>query len=285
VTADAQAAPQVARAAGVALIATATPDTVRVAAAVASGVAEYLHLGLEAAASLNAIAVEGSRNVVAHAYPAGRPGPLRMRIEPPPLGDSDDHEVTVCFQDVGRGLSVWPTPSDSPGIGLALVCELSERLQVTTRRGVGTSVEASVSIKDDFDLDRESFHRGDDPLECSLNFDDTALMAPVLPRALGAHIEGPGSTIDQIIEASRLGEAIAAGLASWVGDPPPILMPRRPDDTSAPLQVRVGPVDPDDAARLASELESSWAYERGTIHLSTSPAGDGALVQVDLDLG
>ena len=283
-TADARPAPQVARAAGVALIATATPDTVRVAAAVASGVAEHLDLGLEAAASLNAIAVEGSRNVVAHAYPASRPGPLRMRIEPPPVGDPDDHEVTVCFQDAGRGLGFWPTPSDPAGIGLALVCELSERLQVTTRRGVGTSVEASVSIKDDFDLDRESFHRDDDLLECSINFDDTALMAPVLPRALGAHIEGPGSTIDQIIEASRLGEALAASLASWDGDPPPVLVPGRSDDTSAPLQVRVGPVDHDDAARLVSDLESSWASERSTIHLSTSPAGDGALVQVDLDL-
>ncbi len=284
-TAEARPAPEgVGRAPGVALIGAANADTVRMAAAVASGVAESLHLGLEAAASLNAIAVEGSRNVVAHAYPAGTAGPLRMRIEPPPADDPDDNEVMISFQDAGRGLSVWPTPGDPTGIGLALVCELSERTQITSRRGVGTTIEASVSIHDDFDLEREPVNTEADPIECSLNFDDTALLGPVLPRALGAHVECPGSTIDQIVEASRLGEALAADLASWEGAPPAIRVPERPEEPSAPLQVRVGPVDHDDAGRLLSGLEASWEPERSTIRLSAEPTSAGALACVELDL-
>jgi hypothetical protein len=272
------------RAPGVALIGAATGDTVRMAAAVANGVAEALHLGLEATASLSAIAVEGARNVVAHAYPAGQAGPLRMRIEPPPAGDPDDHEVTISFQDAGRGFSIWPTAGDPPGVGLSLVCELSERTQITTRRGVGTSIEAAVSVHDDFALERSAFADEGDRVECSINFEDTTLMAPVLPRALGAHVGGPEATVDQVAEASHLGEALAADLASLDGDPPPVRMPDRPDEPSSPLRIRVGPVGLGDADRLLEGLESAWAPRASALQLSAEPVGPDALACVDLAL-
>ena len=81
-----------------------------------------------------------------------------------------------------------------------------------------------------------------------------------------------------------MGEVIAADLVSWEGDPPPVRVPERPGDPAAPLQVRVGPVDPDDAWRLISSLEANWASERSTMRVRTEQARGGALACVELDL-
>ena len=270
---------------GVALFAAATDRTVRVAAAVASGVAESLHLDLEAAASLNAIAVEGSRNVVAHAYPSGLVGPIWMRIEPPVAEATERREVTISFRDSGRGCSFWPTSADPPGMGLSLICELSERTQITSRRGSGMDMEASVAVTEDFDPVTPLPAGNAAPAGSELHFEETSLMGPVLSRALGAHLEGPGTTVDQIVDASRLGQAIAADLTKLEGDAPLIRVPERPEGQDAPLSVRVGPLAPAAAEHLIDDLGSSWDGRPGSLQLRTEiDDADHALACITLDV-
>lgn len=270
---------------GVALLAAATQQTVNVAAAVAAGVSESLHLGIEATASLNAIAVEGSRNVVAHAYPRGRVGPLWMRIEPPAAGVTENREVNVSFRDSGRGCSFWPTSSNPPGMGIALICELSERTRITSRRGVGTGMDASVNVGDDFDP-ATPLPANDAPPEASeLLFEGPALMESVLPRALGAHLEGPGATVDQLVDASRLGAAIAGGLAERDASAPVISLADRPEGVDAPLLVKVGPISPGEADRLIESLDSAWDGRPGSLAMTTEIEGaDHARACISLDV-
>lgn len=283
--ADLSAAPGAASSPGVVLRAAATDRTVRVAAAVASGVAESLNLGLEAAASLNAIAVEGSRNVVAHAYPRGHVGPIWMRIEPPLPDATEGREVTISFRDSGRGCSFWPTSDDPPGIGLSLICELSERTQITSRRGSGMGMEASVAVSEDFDPATPLPSGDAQPNESELHFEGPALIEPVLPRFLGAHLEGPDATVDQIVDASRLGQAIATGLSDWDGDAPSIRVPDRPEGEDSPLLIRVGPIAPPVAERLTDDLGSSWDGRPGSLALTTEiDDGDRALACIALDI-
>lgn len=245
----------------------ATDRAVTVAAAVASGVSESLRLGLEAAASVTAIAVEGSRNVVAHAYPPGEVGPLWMTIESPPETSADTHEVTIRFRDEGRGCSMWPTGADPPGFGLALLCELSEQTSIRSHRGRGTEIEATVSV-DDFLLSEVAAARPASG-ESEIHFEGTALMGSVLPRAFAAHVEGPSATIDQIDAASKLGESIAADLSSPGGQAPLISVPDRPEQSDAPLLVRVGPMEGSEAEHLIDGLESSWSGRVGSLTLAT----------------
>jgi len=267
----------------VALSAPANEGAVRMAAALASGVAESLKLGLEAAASLNAIAVEGARNVVAHAYRPGEDGPLWMRICPP-SPRSDKREVTISFRDAGRGCSIWPTADVPQGLGLALICELSERTQITSRRGAGTEIEASVSVEDSFRADASDTLPASAG-ESGIDFQDKELLGSVLPRALGAHVEGPGTTVDQIVEASRLGDALAADLVQHEGLVPPIRVPYRSADADAPLEVLVGPLEGSGADRLLGEVKSGWQGRPGALHLSAEASGSSestARIQLDL---
>lgn len=84
---------------------------------------------------------EACTNVVVHAYPDGREGP--MEVIASLLGD----ELTVIVRDEGRG--VGPRP-DSPGLGLGLplIASLTESLQLGRDAQDRTEVRMTFLLSD-----------------------------------------------------------------------------------------------------------------------------------------
>ncbi|HEY2140557.1 MAG TPA: ATP-binding protein [Solirubrobacteraceae bacterium] len=82
---------------------------------------------------------EACTNVVVHAYPADRVGPLEV------LASVTDDELTVLVRDCGPGI----TPrSDSPGLGLGLplIASLAESLQLGHAESGHTEVSMTFSL-------------------------------------------------------------------------------------------------------------------------------------------
>lgn len=84
---------------------------------------------------------EACTNVVVHAYPDGREGP--MEVLATLLGD----ELTVVVRDEGRGIGPRP---DSPGLGLGLplIASLTESVQLGRDREERTEVRMTFSLTD-----------------------------------------------------------------------------------------------------------------------------------------
>jgi serine/threonine-protein kinase RsbW len=90
---------------------------------------------------------EACTNVVVHAYPDGREGPMEVLASL--LGD----ELTVIVRDEGRG--VGPRP-DSPGLGLGLplIASLAESLQL------GRDTQDRTEVRMTFVLSGRHAHSG-----------------------------------------------------------------------------------------------------------------------------
>jgi anti-sigma regulatory factor (Ser/Thr protein kinase) len=77
---------------------------------------------------------EACANVVAHAYPhAETPGPLVVAAH------REDHEYVVVVSDEGTGM-IPRTDSPGFGIGLALIDQLTKRMEVEDKRLGGARV-------------------------------------------------------------------------------------------------------------------------------------------------
>lgn len=84
---------------------------------------------------------EACTNVVVHAYPDGREGPLEV------LASLYEEELTVLVRDEGHG--VTPRP-DSPGLGLGLplIASLAESVQLGRDENERTEVRMTFSLTD-----------------------------------------------------------------------------------------------------------------------------------------
>jgi serine/threonine-protein kinase RsbW len=84
---------------------------------------------------------EACTNVVVHAYPDGREGP--MEVLATLLGD----ELTVVVRDEGDGIAPRP---DSPGLGLGLplIASLAENVQLGRDGNEHTEVRMTFSLYD-----------------------------------------------------------------------------------------------------------------------------------------
>ncbi len=122
----------------------------RTVPAVAENVAPLRHAVVDLAAKHGAeedvrtdlaLAVgEACANVVVHAYPPGDVGPLIVHAE------VKDTEITIHVCDQGQGMTPRP---DSPGLGLGLplIANLSDRLEITDGDGgVGTALMMAFSL-------------------------------------------------------------------------------------------------------------------------------------------
>ena len=262
---------------GVSLHADATPGSVAVVEAMARGVAEALELGLEPTANLVTVAIEGSRNVVAHAYPAGAPGPLWVRIQPP-IPDGP-REITVAIRDDGRGCRFWPTADEPPGVGISLTCELAHALAIRSGEGQGTTLEVAVATGADADAAQP---RPPAPLGLSeLQFGDPSLLGQVLPRALVALAGGPDAPLEEMVDVALVGETLGACLADHGSTTPLIRIANReiPDE---PLRLVVEPVSVDAARRVVETLRAAWDGPPEAIHLAAREAGDRSRATIEV---
>jgi serine/threonine-protein kinase RsbW len=82
---------------------------------------------------------EACTNVVVHAYPDGREGPLEV------LASLFEEQLTVLVRDEGHG--VTPRP-DSPGLGLGLplIASLAESVQLGRDENERTEVRMTFSL-------------------------------------------------------------------------------------------------------------------------------------------
>lgn len=85
---------------------------------------------------------EACTNVVVHAYPDGREGPLEVRA----TIDEDGDHLTIVVQDEGEGIAPRP---DSPGLGLGLplIASLADTVQLGRDDAGRTEVRMGFSLR------------------------------------------------------------------------------------------------------------------------------------------
>jgi serine/threonine-protein kinase RsbW len=85
---------------------------------------------------------EACTNVVVHAYPDGREGPMEV------LATLLGEELIVVVRDAGKGIGPRP---DSPGLGLGLplIASLTESVQLRRDEQERTEVRMIFSLSDD----------------------------------------------------------------------------------------------------------------------------------------
>jgi serine/threonine-protein kinase RsbW len=84
---------------------------------------------------------EACANVVVHAYPDGRGGPMEV------LASMGEDELTVRVRDWGRGIGPRP---DSPGLGLglSLIAALTQTVQLARGDEEHTEVRMTFALSD-----------------------------------------------------------------------------------------------------------------------------------------
>jgi serine/threonine-protein kinase RsbW len=84
---------------------------------------------------------EACTNVVVHAYPDGREGPLEV------LASLAEQQLTVLVRDEGHGITPRP---DSPGLGLGLplIASLAESVQLGRDDDERTEVRMTFALTD-----------------------------------------------------------------------------------------------------------------------------------------
>jgi serine/threonine-protein kinase RsbW len=100
---------------------------------------EVLAIDEEVVSDIRLAVTEACTNVVVHAYPDDREGPLEV------LATLRDDELTVIVRDEGPG--IVPRP-DSPGLGLGLplIASLSEAMQLGHGKDGRTEVRMTFSL-------------------------------------------------------------------------------------------------------------------------------------------
>lgn len=234
---------------------------VELAAKLASAAAEALELDGVPAQRLATVLVEGARNAVEHAY-AGLPtGDIEVALishRPEPGAGADELNVTI--RDFGAGCPLGPTTAEPPGLGLSIISELSDAIQINSQRHAGTVIDATIRIGGGgAGRSQPAASRGS-----RLMVGDPAFLGPVIPRAIAVHAAAASGSVDAVRAAIEGGSDIAAaiGPAALAGGAPilTISCPRG----SGTLEVLVDPnvLDPGEEAeglgeRLRSQLHSA----------------------------
>lgn len=101
--------------------------------------AEPIEIGLDIAIPLGLVLNELISNSLKHAFPAGRRGQIRVRLE-----KEDDITMRLMVSDDGIGLPPGMTPTFTPSLGLKLVAALAAQLDgkfsLETRQGTVASL-------------------------------------------------------------------------------------------------------------------------------------------------
>src|SRR3954471_5897808 len=111
----------------------ARPENVSVIRHVLGAFAEALCLPDDLVEDLRLAVTEACTNVVRHAYPPDRPGPVEISIQPL------EERVSVTVSDHGRGIG---TSSDTtgPGLGLPLIAALADNVELQPVQGGGSRI-------------------------------------------------------------------------------------------------------------------------------------------------
>lgn len=274
--------------AGVSVRMAADELAVPVAAKVAAGAAEALRLPFGPGRRLTAITLEATRNAVQHAYSNGSRGAIELRIGVSPDGESLSSEeeappeIHVHVRDYGSGCPMEPTTGDPPGLGLSIMSELSEELQITSRRDGGTEIDALVRSGGPA-LPPERPDEASPPEASSeMSFGSPDFLRTVLPRTIAAHAASMDASIDTVEAAIRAGSAISRSLA----DHPELPGVRVLHGDDGRVRVEIGPVGAGVGNAIRIFLEPEFGFEDGPC-LETHESIDGTgfiVVEVSIPL-
>jgi anti-sigma regulatory factor (Ser/Thr protein kinase) len=234
---------------------------VPVAAKVAAGAIEALHLAFGPGRRLTAIALEATRNVVDHAYTNGSSGgavELTIASDPDAGTNGDSPGVHVHVRDYGNGCPLEPTSSDPPGLGLSIMSELSEELQIKSRRDGGTEIDAVIRTDGPPEAAEPPPEATPPEAASEMRFGDPTFLSAVLPRTIAAHAAAMGASIDAVEGSIRVGDAISRSIADYPELPAVRVLHER-----GALRVQIGPVGADAGNAIRSFLEPELGFEQG----------------------
>ena len=217
-----------------------------------AGLADRIGMDEPGIADLKTVVTEACMNVVVHAYPQDRPGPLEVEAIPEGQG------LTVVVRDYGMGIQ--PRPDiDRPSlrIGLTLIAALSSSFEIKGGVDRGTEIRMYLNLKS-----REPEEGQDDgsgaaapppPETTDLRVGSPELVGPVLGRAISALAARREVSVDRISDAVLLSDAISAAApqAFQDGNVFSISIADREDG----VELRVGPMASGGADRLRDGLE------------------------------
>ncbi len=100
---------------------------------------EAIEIDAQTLSDIRLAVTEACTNVVVHAYPDGREGPLEV------MATLGGEELTVVVRDEGKGIAAR---TDSPGLGLGLplIASLAERVELGHDERAHTEVRMTFSL-------------------------------------------------------------------------------------------------------------------------------------------
>jgi anti-sigma regulatory factor (Ser/Thr protein kinase) len=216
-----------------------------------AGLADRIGMDEPGIADLKTVVTEACMNVVVHAYPDDRPGPLEVEAIP------EDDGLTVVVRDYGMGIQPRPDV-DRPSlrIGLTLIAALSSSFEIKGGVDRGTEIRMHLglnSAEDEAARDGDSAGAAAPVGETTdLRVGSPELIGPVLGRAISALAARREVSVDRISDAVLLSDAISAAAPGSFQDGHVSVSIA---DREEGVQLRVGPMASGGAERLRESLE------------------------------
>jgi anti-sigma regulatory factor (Ser/Thr protein kinase) len=226
----------------------ARAENVAVARHALAGLADQIGMDEPGIADLKTVVTEACMNVVVHAYPADRPGPLEIEAIP------DLDGLTVAVRDFGMGIRPRSdVERPSLRIGLTLIAALSSSFEIKGGADRGTEIRMHLPLIAREDGDRALAPPRAGVIETTeMRVGPPELVGPVLSRALAALAARREITVDRISDAMLLSDAISAGAPKAFKDGHVRLSIA---DRSEGVELRIGPMESGGADRLRGSLE------------------------------
>jgi serine/threonine-protein kinase RsbW len=214
-----------------------------------AGLAESIGMDEPGIADLKTVVTEACMNVVVHAYPDDRPGPLE--VEATPDGDG----LTVAVRDHGMGIRPRTDGSrPSLRLGLTLIAALSSSFEINGGVDRGTEIRMHLPLEaigeSNGALPESSVPGHADSTD--LRVGSPELLAPILSRALTSLAARHDVAVDRISDAMLLSDAISAGAPEGFPNGHICLsILDRPDG----VELKVGPMEDGGGEKLRRSLD------------------------------
>jgi len=211
-----------------------------------AGLGAAVGVGELGIADLETVVTEACMNVVAHAYPAGQPGPLEVEATPGADG------ITVVVRDFGAGVSPRRR-SERPSLrlGLTVIAALTSSFEIKSGLGRGTEVTMRLALEPESEAVDPDRPVPAMPPATEIRVGRPELVGPVLGRAVGAVVGRRQVGVDRLSDARLLSDAISAGAPRVFPDGQVIVSIDEHDDR---VELRIGPMASGGAERLREQL-------------------------------
>jgi serine/threonine-protein kinase RsbW len=216
-----------------------------------AGLADRIGMDEPGIADLKTVVTEACMNVVVHAYPQDRPGPLEVEAIPEGKG------LTVVVRDYGMGIR--PRPDiDRPSlrIGLSLIAALSSSFEIKGGVDRGTEIRMYLNLRSREPVDGQEGGSAATPPPLSdttdLRLGSPEFVGPVLGRAISALAARREVSVDRISDAVLLSDAISAAASEAFQDGHLNISIA---DREEGVELRVGPMVSGGAERLRGGLD------------------------------